>query len=293
MQEAAFALANEVRRLLTADCWLRADKGYSVKQLRLKTISQAQWVVLLVVFLIHLSLITRLGWWGDIAFLILTLWSFRIKHWQAFHLALLMLLFRNLGALLPGAVHGFFPLYLLLVFAVSWAILFLFKKTAVIKTWLRRGRWNPRIAAEVTAVCAVSALALIVWGYWTDNLGAGEVLLKSLTELPTWATVAIALPAFALLNALSEELTFRGVFLEAALKTGFSQMSSVVLQAMAFAAFHFQAGFPNGRMGYAMTFIYAIALGALRLQVVGMLAPYLAHVAADLVIAYFLYFHSL
>ena len=61
-----------------------------------------------------------------------------------------------------------------------------------------------------------------------------------------------------------------------------------MLQAGAFAAVHFGVGFPNGLFGYAMVLVYGLALGLLRHRTKGMLAPYLAHVIADLTIGYFL-----
>ena len=72
-----------------------------------------------------------------------------------------------------------------------------------------------------------------------------------------------------------------------------SAICVVTLQASAFAAAHVLLGFPNGRLGYLMVFVYGTMLGYLRVRSKGMLAPYLTHVLADLTIGYFLCFHRL
>ncbi|HYX72145.1 MAG TPA: CPBP family glutamic-type intramembrane protease, partial [Nitrososphaera sp.] len=58
----------------------------------------------------------------------------------------------------------------------------------------------------------------------------------------------------------------------------------VVIQAGSFAAFHYLAGFPNGVFGLAMVFVYGFMLGVLRRRSRGLLAPWIAHVLADIVI---------
>jgi membrane protease YdiL (CAAX protease family) len=57
-----------------------------------------------------------------------------------------------------------------------------------------------------------------------------------------------------------------------------------VLQAASFALLHFVSGFPGGCWGLAMTFVYGLMLGTIRRRAQGMLAPWLAHVCADLTI---------
>ena len=95
------------------------------------------------------------------------------------------------------------------------------------------------------------------------------------------------------MNAFAEEVVYRGVMQEA-LSRVFKQKSIVlVLQASTFAAIHFAVGFPNGFLGYLMVFVYGFVLGYLRVRTNGMLAPYLAHVIADLAIGYFLCLHAL
>jgi len=255
-------------------------------------ITQTQAVVLLHILISHLSFAFSFGWFTDFAYLALTVWSFRLKNSAVIHLSLAMMLFRRLGFILPDFVSGFFALYLFIVLTVTWVILRLLKRADSIRVWLRRGVIDRIVVFEMIGISLTAALALVLWGYWTDDHIAGE-MLKGLAGIPHLIIIAAVIPGFALLNAFSEEALFRGVFQQAALSAKWSEYTAIVLQAMPFAAFHVVAGFPNGKLGYAMTFIYAVALGFLRKQTKGLLAPYLTHVTADLVIAYFLYFNAI
>jgi len=263
-----------------------------VQMNKFKFPSQSQFIVLLHILLIHLALFVSLGFAGDVAYLLLAGWSVRLKNWQALHLTIAMLLFRRLRLVLPAEIENFFAAYMLLVLIASWVILFAFKKGHLVSAWLKKGLINRTILYEIGAISVTAALTLIAWGYWSDNLGAGESLIKSLATIPNWVVLSAVLPMFAILNAFSEEAFFRGIFQEAALSSKFSEISAIILQALPFAAFHYSFGFPNGKMGYAMTFVYACSLGFLRKQSKGLLAPYIAHITADLVIAYFLFLHS-
>ena len=139
----------------------------------------------------------------------------------------------------------------------------------------------------VTGIC--STIALLLWANMTDNLGYGLKMAQGIAHYPAALVFSIGVPIFALLNACAEEIVYRGVFQEALVHV-FKSPVAITLQATAFAAIHYAAGFPNGIAGYGMVFVYGIMLGYLRGRSGGMLAPYLAHVLADLVIGYYLCF---
>ena len=81
-----------------------------------------------------------------------------------------------------------------------------------------------------------------------------------------------------------EEFLFRGVVMQS-LDSAFGPGSiSIVVQGWLFGAMHYLRGFPNGWRGVAMASVYGIMLGMIRRRSGGMLAPWLAHVFADLVI---------
>lgn len=156
------------------------------------------------------------------------------------------------------------------------------------KHLLQRGRIDVLSGALTLATAIVSAGALLLWASWTDNLGVGASMMQGATRVPIVPLVLLGIPLFAILNAATEEAVYRGV-LQRALATTIPNVAVVVaLQALAFAALHYQAGFPNGVIGYAMVTIYGSALGYLRHRTGGLAAPFLAHVLADLVIGYVL-----
>ncbi|MEZ5365117.1 MAG: CPBP family intramembrane glutamic endopeptidase [Bryobacterales bacterium] len=101
--------------------------------------------------------------------------------------------------------------------------------------------------------------------------------------MPLWA-YPLAAVVFAVGNAAIEELAFRGIVM-GELDTVFGPGAlPVVLQALVFGAAHFVRGFPNGWLGLAMATAYGLMLGALCRRTGGLLAPWAAHVAADLTI---------
>lgn len=102
--------------------------------------------------------------------------------------------------------------------------------------------------------------------------------------LPPWpvAGLVAAGAAFSILNAILEEFAWRGVFQHWLLGI-VPRASAVLLQALSFGALHY-TGFPGGFVGVGLSTIYGVMIGALALRSGGLLAPIVAHVAADAVI---------
>jgi membrane protease YdiL (CAAX protease family) len=75
-----------------------------------------------------------------------------------------------------------------------------------------------------------------------------------------------------------------GVVLGALDKARITPPAGLVLQAVAFAALHFRAGFPRGMVSVGLTFVYGLVLGELRRRAGGLMAPFITHVLTDLVI---------
>ena len=102
-------------------------------------------------------------------------------------------------------------------------------------------------------------------------------------QCPLWLLVPAAL-VFSLVNASFEEAVYRGV-LQGALDTArLTAPAVLILQAVAFAAPHFQAGFPRRIGGLGLTFVYGVLLGELRRRAGGLAAPFITHVLTDAVI---------
>ena len=144
--------------------------------------------------------------------------------------------------------------------------------------WLKRGECGGQMAGWIAAVVVVSAGALVAW--WA-------IVRPDLADLPTLpvglhpALLTAGIIAWAAVNAAAEEFFFRGALqheLVGALGRG-----GVVVQAVAFGFMHYR-GFPRGWTGVVLATIFGLMTGALRLRAGGLLAPWIAHLAADLVI---------
>jgi membrane protease YdiL (CAAX protease family) len=190
------------------------------------------------------------------------------------------------GILLSLVKLNVFILYVLIPFIISTAVIFPFHPTRKALSWVKVGKIDRISLILLGLICVLSIGALIAWAYWTDNLGLGVQLAQGVSHCPKWLIFFVGVPLFAIVNAFGEEVIYRGVLQEALMRV-FKNMAIVLaLQASAFAAAHFAFGFPNGYVGYVMVFAWGLMLGYLRIRTAGMLAPYLAHVIADLIIGY-------
>lgn len=147
-------------------------------------------------------------------------------------------------------------------------------RAALAKGRLARTEW-----VLIGGIACVSALALVAW----------TVLLKpdlsrQIALLPAWPLPALvgAGLAFSVINALLEEVVWRGI-LQTWLHAIVGPALAVVIQALSFGASHY-GGFPSGFAGMGLAFIYGLMIGALALRSRGLLAPIIAHIAADAVI---------
>ena len=148
--------------------------------------------------------------------------------------------------------------------------------------WCIAGNTAARFLVAGIVFAALSGVALLAWYHWTQpNLD--DLVESFVPSWPLWLLVPGAI-VFSVVNATLEEAAFRGVCLDSldrALGTG---ITPLLLQATAFAALHFQAGFPRGIAGLGLTFLYGFVMGELRRRSGGLMAPVVAHVITDLVV---------
>jgi membrane protease YdiL (CAAX protease family) len=216
-----------------------------------------------------------------------------LRAWNIIHFGLLFLIASLNSIYLPRAIWSLPAIPFLVPFTISTAIILPFSRTRPTLAWAKAGMIDKISFLLLFVTGMLSTGALIVWALWTDNLGIGAQMVEGFSQYPKWLILVFGIPLFAIVNAFAEEVVYRGVMQEA-LSRVFKQRSLVlILQASAFAAIHFAVGFPNGFLGYLMVFVYGFMLGYLRVRTNGMLAPYLAHVIADLAIGYFLCLHAL
>ncbi len=136
----------------------------------------------------------------------------------------------------------------------------------------------------------VSALALLLWASMSNNLGAGMGLVRDLHEIPK-LYLYLFVPIFALVISTIEEVTYRGI-VQGGLNSIFTEAwyIPILISAFLFASAHFANGFPNGTLGFLLSFFYGTGLGYLRWRTGGLLLPFISHFFADLVIGFVLVF---
>jgi len=157
--------------------------------------------------------------------------------------------------------------------------------------WVTIGTLDITMVACSGFLAVATAAALWAWAVYVAKglFGPFEAYLS-------WLTLPMV-PLFAVCNAIGEEVEYRGIMM-AALFAGdtssFSQswesilqvrpLCLIALQAALFAMEHYHTGFPSGKIGFGMVFVWGSLLGVLRLFTNGMLLPVAVHVVADTVI---------
>ena len=203
--------------------------------------------------------------------------SWFAQRWKLCHLALFvafMFLFVSFHAARTWPLHLLLPIsaYLLVVLAE--------KNLRLSIGWRQKGELNKPIVQGIVGIVAVSAAGLLLWFFLFDPQ-VGD--LKRM--IPAWSPAMLILTAlgFALINALMEELLWRGVMQDTLMAIFGAAGAAVFIQAVSFGAQHWN-GFPRGAAGMVLAGIYGYMLGVLRHYSRGLLAPVIAHIFADLVI---------
>jgi hypothetical protein len=150
------------------------------------------------------------------------------------------------------------------------------------RTWPAGWSWGSVPLLPTLLTAAVTPGALVGW-YLAVRPDLADVVETYLAvSAPAWL-ILLGAAGFALVNAALEEAVWRGI-LQPELAERFGPGLAVGLQATSFGAAH-AWGFPRGVAGVALVTAWGVLLGLLRARSRGLLAPWLAHVAADAVIA--------
>ncbi len=217
--------------------------------------------------------------WAAGLAVLLVVAAIHVKETQALYLAFFTALLSTLPFIHASLRHWPFNILVPLIFVVAVALLTRRYRKAL--SWLKTGTMEKEIVLLVIVTAVISGVALYLWyRLLTPDL---SVHLGHLPAAPRVFLPFIGI-AFALGNAALEESAFRGIVMQAtdsALGTGWL---SVFIQSVPFGAMHYLQGFPNGWWGLAMTLVYGVMLGVIRRRSQGMLAPWLAHACADMVI---------
>jgi membrane protease YdiL (CAAX protease family) len=219
------------------------------------------------------------AFWTVSILLLLTVLAIAFRFIQAIHLLSFSLLWLTLPLILPAL--GFWPQILLLPI-----IIYAFVVTAIPNLrrsvlWLRAGHLTSDTIILILTTIVLSSIALVGWYLlFQPNISSHLVMIP---KMPMWLLPLAGL-GFAMVNAAMEEIVFRGIMIQALDSVLGAGNLTVVIQAGSFASFHYLAGFPNGVWGFSMVFVYGFMLGVLRRCSQGILAPWIAHVLADIAI---------
>lgn len=172
------------------------------------------------------------------------------------------------------------PTPLLLALVLYAATVRLMPRLGSAAAWLRAGCVDASLVVLIVLTVLTSSLALVIW-----HVIARPDLSDLYAQMPRFSPVLLAGTGlvFALFNAAAEEAVWRGIFLHALLGTRLYAWIAVLVQAASFGTCHIQ-GFPRGLSGVVLAGIYGLMLGYIRVRSGGMLAPWTAHVFADLTI---------
>jgi membrane protease YdiL (CAAX protease family) len=139
------------------------------------------------------------------------------------------------------------------------------------------GRFDRATAVLLVVTVLGSSAALVAWYILSQpNLDDARAMIPS---WPIWALPLAGL-GFAVVNALIEELIWRGILWELLTRAVRTPWVVIPLQAASFGLIHI-GGFPRGWFGVAMAMLYGLFLGLMRYRAKGLGPPIIAHIFAD------------
>ena len=189
----------------------------------------------------------------------------------------------SLRTLLPA--YDIWPVHFVVPLLLSAGYLAIRRGPAPSSSWAARGSFEPGIKILTFMVAALAALGFVAW---VALVRPAVFLPPGLHNQPAVVLIATGC-AFALVNAGIEELAFRGLALHALTSALRTKTIPILLQAAAFGALHAAPpSMPYGLGGVTMTFVYGAALGVLAVLSDGILAAWVAHAIADLLVFFVL-----
>ena len=188
--------------------------------------------------------------------------------------AVLFLLFFLATMHVPLAVR--WPYYLLVPFLAYGLLCGAISPLRRSCVWIAWGKWDrlSRVAAAFVIALSTAALVLYQW------VAAPDVRdLAARLPARVFGSVVLAGALFAVLNAILEELMFRGILYDA-LESQCGWRLAVGLERALFGILHVH-GYPPGSLGVVLAGVYGLLLGWLRHRTQGLALPIVAHVCAD------------
>ncbi|HYH55247.1 MAG TPA: CPBP family intramembrane glutamic endopeptidase [Anseongella sp.] len=168
-------------------------------------------------------------------------------------------------------------------------IIVLFRPLRESVTWFRRGALSRKTLLAALGVLALSLPALFAWAVFTENNIQDYIYLFHPRIL--YVELLIFALIFALINAFTQEIIFRGVFQDSLCASLGRGWPALLVQAFVFGLIHY-VGVPDGISGIIMAFAYGIALGVLKNLSGGLLLPIAVHFVTDLFIFYLVFYKA-
>jgi len=206
------------------------------------------------------------------------------RDWRALHGGL-FLLFVPLPTLLPGMMR--WPWHFAVPLLGYAGVVLLVPPLRHSVAWLHVGRFDGRVLAVSGSIILVASAALLLF---QTLFNPDLAHLREQFPATSGGKLLLFGVLFSVLNALLEELVFRGV-LQDALESQFHAHTALLFQAVIFGIAHYQ-GYPMGVLGVVLAAIYGLMLGWLRNWAGGLSAPVLVHVFADATIFAMVVAHS-
>ena len=100
---------------------------------------------------------------------------------------------------------------MLIAIIISSIIVLLFSTYQYWFSWLNFGVITSALWLLGVLTIIVSVVTLIIWAYWTNNLGSGELCISLIKGYSLTFIILVIIPLFAIVNAFMEELFFRGI----------------------------------------------------------------------------------
>lgn len=183
------------------------------------------------------------------------------------------------------AFHGFatplffWPLHLLVPLLLVVLLAWLGGWIPELRQSCRFGRFAARDLPGIGLVTVVAGAGLHIWLILANpNLTDLKAMIPPLPGIALLAAGA----AFSLVNAMLEEIAWRGILMHWLL-TWMRPIGALTLQALSFGFAHWN-GFPNGWAGVLLSGSYGLIMGWLVLRSGGLLPAIVAHIIVDVVI---------
>lgn len=132
------------------------------------------------------------------------------------------------------------------------------------------------------AAFGIAILATVALVTWTELFQPDLETFRAMIPGGNVLVLVSAALGFALLNAIMEELIWRGG-IQSWLVARTTIRLAILIQGLSFGALHW-AGFPSGWSGVVLATTYGVMLGWLKHATGGLAAPIVAHILADITI---------